>query len=479
MIKQLTNSISVMACCLVGTALLSCSHDQDLGNEMPETVMVSEMQTNVGSMLVLAPGLSKQVEYTLNPANVTSPVLKWRIIDESVATVTQDGYVSAVGVGKTSIIVTQEPGLTELATITVNVKPVATAISLQPAALYQRTSKQLVVDVTPVGGYDVFQWSSSDESLAKVDQNGIVTASDTKYGTVTITARSLDGSNLTTSATIEVKEIVPVTGIELKSPGYDLGIGDKGQITTTLIPGDATADLLEWASSDEEIVTVTPSGEVTGIGYGTATITAKAESGVTQTIDITVGEGTINQDFSRGMGAWNFEQASSAAVQEGYTTITMSKSGSNWRGDFGPSVSNNRRDVVLNVGTYRYFAIKMTRPGKYQKNANKPGGTIVLDTARGRYQQKDGNGNNRYSILGYEDREADCPMDEPCVVYFDLQSGFGNDPHLYPTAGLETVNLFKILVADIPVDTYAGTFNVWWAHTFKTMDEMKSFAENN
>ena len=464
--------------CAMGASLISCSQDKDLGPQVAEAVVINSLETNVGNTLVLAHGLQKQIVTTMHPDNVTYPVLNWRSVDETVATVSSDGLVSGVGLGKTSIIVTQDPAITSLATIAVTVKPVATAIQLQETALYQRTSKQMTVKVTPADGYDVFEWSSSDTSIATVDENGVVKASDTNYGTVTITARSTDGSNLVTSASIEVKRIVPVTGVQLTAPGYDLSIGTEGQIDCALLPSDATADLLEWTSSDSEIVKVSPAGIVTGVGYGTATITATAESGAKASVDITVGEGTVNHNFATGMGAWIFEQNSSAAVQEGgFTTITMSQSGTNWRGDFGPAVGNNRKPVTLNVGTYRYLAIKMTRPGAYQRNANKPGGTIVLDTSKGRYQQKQGNGNNRYSILGYEQHEEDCPMDQAAIVYFDLQEGFGNTPYLFSQTGTETIDLFKLLVADIPVSTYAGTFNVYWVHTFKTLDEMNAFAE--
>ncbi len=317
--------------CAMGASLISCSQDKDLGPQVAEAVVINSLETNVGNTLVLAHGLQKQIVTTMHPDNVTYPVLNWRSVDETVATVSSDGLVSGVGLGKTSIIVTQDPAITSLATIAVTVKPVATAIQLQETALYQRTSKQMTVKVTPADGYDVFEWSSSDTSIATVDENGVVKASDTNYGT--------------------------------------------------------------------------------------ATITATAESGAKASVDITVGEGTINHNFAKGMGAWLFEQNSSAAVQEGgFTTITMSQSGTNWRGDFGPAVGNNRKPVTLNVGTYRYLAIKMTRPGAYQRNANKPGGTIVLDTSKGRYQQKQGNGNNRYSILGYEQHEEDCPMDQAAMT---------------------------------------------------------------
>ena len=261
--------------------------------------------------------------------------------------------------------------------------------------------------------------------------------------------------------------------LKLTTPGYDLNIGDKGTIKCELVPVDATADLLTWISSDESIVTVDSKGEVTGKGYGTAVITATSGNGKSASVNITVGEGTINHDFGKDIAPWYNHNGSTVSYDGTCMTYNMA-SGSKWRGDL--SLASNSNKVKLNVGTYRYFAIKMTRPGGYALNWN-GNGTIVLDTAKGRYQQKQGNGNNRYSIWGYDD-PAKCPMDEPAVLYFDMQSTFGNSGYTFPTDGTEDLTTFMFVIADIP-NSFAGTYKVYWAHTFKTLDELKAFVENN
>lgn len=468
--------LGLLPLCLLALMPLAtaCSDDPEMGTKMDGASLISDVETNVGNTLTLAVGMTSQLVATPLPETSTDKNLTFKSLNEEVATITQDGLISANHEGQATITITQAPNVLVLKNITVNVKPVATAIELQETSLYQRTSKQMVVKVTPSNGFDLFDWESSDESLATVDENGVVTASADNYGFVTITAKSKDGSNLTSSAQIEIKEIVPVTGIELDTPGYDLNIGDKGIITTKLIPADATADLLEWTSSDEDVVKVSSTGVVTGIDYGTATITAKAESGVTQSVNITVGEGTINQEFSESMGKWTLPTSgSSVSYQDGYMTIHMALSG-RYMGGF--ALGSNNNPVTINAGVYRYFAVKMTRPGAYALNWN-GAGTVFLDTYKGRYQQGSGNGNNRYSILGYEGSEADCPMNEPAVLYFDMQSEFGGGNY-FATDGTETVTIFNIGVYDVPTD-YAGEYNVYWLHTFKTLEEMKAFADKH
>lgn len=69
-------------------------------------------------------------------------------------------------------------------------------------------------------------------------------------------------------------------------------------------------------------------------------------------------------------------------------------------------------------------------------------------------------------------------MDEPAVVYFDLQSTFGNNGYKFPTDKTEELSIFKFVWADVPA-TYTPVYKVYWVHTFKTLDELKAFVENN
>ena len=67
-------------------------------------------------------------------------------------------------------------------------------------------------------------------------------------------------------------------------------------------------------------------------------------------------------------------------------------------------------------------------------------------------------------------------MDEPQVIYFDLQSGFGNTPYYFAKDKTEGgLTTFKLLVADIP-STYGRTYTLYWVHAFKTLDELKAYA---
>lgn len=465
-------SKSLSACLLLSGALLAaCSQDKDTGDAMSEAQLIKEVTLSTGNELKIAVGMTQQVNATINPTDVQYPTLVWTSYNTDIATVDQNGNITGVGAGQASIHIRQEGNTGDLTTLTVNVKPKATAISLADRSMYEGTTALAEAVLTPADAYDNLDWTIADNSVAEIKDDSIVAK---QPGTTTITAKTTDGSNLTATAKLTVKKVVPVTGIDLETPGYDLNVGDEANITCHLIPSDATADLLTWTSSNEKVVTVNSQGHVTAIGYGTATITATASNGISKTTTITVGQGTINQDFTTGAGKWYINASHGTYTYDSKGLVVNMKTASKWRGDW--CLGSNSNPVQLNVGTYRYLAFKMTRPGKYILNTNGQG-TIALDTNKGRYEQKTGNGNNRYSILGYEGKESEAPMDQPEIIYFDLQQEFGTNPYYYSKTGLDGTKLttFKLLIADIP-STFAGTYTLYWVHTFKTLDELKAFA---
>ena len=131
---------------------------------------------------------------------------------------------------------------------------------------------------------DVITWTSSDESIATVDANGIVTL--IAPGVVTITATC---GPYTDTCTFEiVAEEIPMTGIELTTDKTEIKVGATAQLTTTVAPEDTTDDkTVTYTSSDATIATVDATGKVTAVKPGTVTITAKVGE-FTDTVEITV-----------------------------------------------------------------------------------------------------------------------------------------------------------------------------------------------
>lgn len=116
------------------------------------------------------------------------------------------------------------------------------------------------------------EWSVDDETIATVDENGVVTP--VTSGTFILTATAKDGSGVTASKTITVTQ--GVTSIEIS--GTD-SITEATTYSVIITPNYATNKEVEWSISNSEIAIVDQNGLVTPITSGIVTITATAKDG--------------------------------------------------------------------------------------------------------------------------------------------------------------------------------------------------------
>ena len=133
----------------------------------------------------------------------------------------------------------------------------------------------LTASVEPDGTFWPLYWSSSNENVVGVDQNGILTA--VAAGTATITAEAADNTGV--SAVCQVTVTKPVSAITLDKTSASVLAGKTVAIKATVKPDDAGNKAVSWTSSDQKIATVTQKGVVKGIKRGTVTITAAAKDG--------------------------------------------------------------------------------------------------------------------------------------------------------------------------------------------------------
>lgn len=125
-------------------------------------------------------------------------------------------------------------------------------------------------------------WSSSDPTIASVDDDGVVTGHTP--GTVQITATAAGGS----SATVTVNVVPPITSLETGKSLYKVKPGNSRVIDLVVAPADTGEEFI-WTSSNSNIVTVSQDGTVTGVAYGTATVTVTGKySGLEASCDVKV-----------------------------------------------------------------------------------------------------------------------------------------------------------------------------------------------
>ena len=166
--------------------------------------------------LQLYKGKSAKLSFTVDPENFTDAV-SWKSGNTSVATIADDGTVKAVAVGTATIKLVVG---SKSASCKVTVVQPVTSISLNrsTATLEALETVQLTARISPSDAYlQDYRWSSSDESVAAVDENGLVTA--LKKGTATIMATALDGNGASAKCTVTVTNsaVICATPEELES----------------------------------------------------------------------------------------------------------------------------------------------------------------------------------------------------------------------------------------------------------------------
>jgi uncharacterized protein YjdB len=132
---------------------------------------------------------------------------------------------------------------------------------------------QLTAAVLPANA-DVLDvtWSSSNEAVATVSQTGLV--SGVTVGNVTITATSAEvGSTVVGTLDLTVSEPLVLTSIELTSPVTLVKVNSTAQLVVTANPS-AWTGTFTFTSDTPAVATVDNNGLVTGVGDGTAIITA-------------------------------------------------------------------------------------------------------------------------------------------------------------------------------------------------------------
>ncbi|PID88408.1 MAG: hypothetical protein CSB06_00215 [Bacteroidia bacterium] len=229
---------------------------------------------------------------TVEPNDATNKNVTWSSSDVNIATVDVNGLVTAVAEGTVTITVTTEDGSkTATCEITVTPKTIAvTKVTLNPktAELKVGETATLTATVEPNDATNKnVTWSSSDDNIATVDVNGLVTA--VAEGTATITVTTEDGSKTATCEIAVTPKTIAVTKVTLNPKTAELKVGETATLTATVEPSDATNKSATWSSDNESVATVDATGLVTAVAQGNADIVVKTEDGgFTDTCKVTV-----------------------------------------------------------------------------------------------------------------------------------------------------------------------------------------------
>ena len=162
------------------------------------------------------------------------------------------------------------------------------SISPESLSMTEGESFKLAASISPANASEKdVTWSSDNQAVVSVDEDGTVTA--IKVGSATITVKTNDGGKTATcSVTVKAAE-VPVTGVSLNKTSLTMTEGETQTLTATVKPDNATDKSVTWSSNNTSVATVSNSGVVTAKKAGSATITVKTNNGgKTATCSVTV-----------------------------------------------------------------------------------------------------------------------------------------------------------------------------------------------
>lgn len=250
---------------LCTTTLISCQEP-----ETDTSIPVSGITLNKTELSLIKDG-KETLNATVAPENTPDKSVTWESSDTSVATVSENGEVTAVKEGTAVITVTSVADNTQKATckVTVATSPNEVTLNKTELSLLIGAKETLNATITPEGASDKsVTWESSDTNVATVSANGEVTA--LTKGTATITVTMVDGKK---TASCVVTVTLPPTEITLNKTNLLLLIGVKETLQVTITPESAPDKSVTWESSDTDVATVSENGEVTALTKGAATIT--------------------------------------------------------------------------------------------------------------------------------------------------------------------------------------------------------------
>ena len=194
------------------------------------------------------------------------------------------------------IIYTSLPTAQTSSFIIVKVNIPTTGVTVTPTNQTINVGKTFTITptVTPDNATDKsIICTSSDDTIATVDDNGKVTA--LMEGTATITATTNDGGFTASCVITVVKREGRVTGITVTPISKTASVGEIFFVTPYITPVDAEDKSVTWSSSNPSIATVDSNGKVTAIREGVVTITATTnDGGLKATCTVTVVDSTAD-----------------------------------------------------------------------------------------------------------------------------------------------------------------------------------------
>ncbi|MBQ9288624.1 MAG: leucine-rich repeat protein [Clostridia bacterium] len=262
--------VSAMGC---GTAVITARTENGLTASCTVTVEAAVQQILLPETLALTPGSEQVIPVTFVPQSPSDQALTWTSQDPTIAAVDENGRVTALQAGTTTVTASSANGVSASVSVTVYT-PVETLEIVVPEQLITAArglnTIQLTLQVLPEQA--TFQdclWTSSDTSRASVNDQGLVTFHTT--GDVVIMAISRDPSRTSASVTLNPVRAdigqwaeVEMTTATLTDQGADVQFTVSVNGVRLLENTDYTASWDDITAPGQYTLTLTGQGNFTG-----------------------------------------------------------------------------------------------------------------------------------------------------------------------------------------------------------------------
>lgn len=267
----------------VGTAMITCI-SEDLGEYRPITCMVTVIQQHLVATDFTIDPLEQTIQvgedFTIlpifTPAETTNKEVRYQSLDETIATVTEEGVVTGVMAGQTVIQCTAvETNLTALCKVTVEN---AITFSLNPSSREIAIGKSFTIrKVTNPSNVDkAATWRTSNSKIASISASGRVTGK--KIGSCTITCTL---KKYKQSATCRVKVARLRSTLKLDKSSIRMNVGSTYRLKKTVWSNNSSNPSVKFTSRNKRVASVgSSSGKITAKRVGSTVITAKTTDAV-------------------------------------------------------------------------------------------------------------------------------------------------------------------------------------------------------
>lgn len=231
------------------------------------------------------------------PENALNRNYTLKSLDERVAALDDEGFVVLKSYGKARIqATTEDGGYTDVCEFDVYEHTVEIRLETEQARVRKGGRLTLAAVAQPEGKTDGrLVWSSSDGSVASVDEEGVVSGKSKGEAVITVTA--VDGGY---TAECRVRVYQPVTELRMDNRSMTVNTGEDIQLTATILPYDADNKSIVWSSDNPDVADVNGKGVVTGVKAGQTVIRATSEDeGISDFCVVTVNQPVTGVSLSK------------------------------------------------------------------------------------------------------------------------------------------------------------------------------------